>query len=66
MKPTDWTQAFLVAWILVAVAYDLFAGYWWGTDATISAVAYDLGRQHPVIPFAVGVVLGHVFWRLRE
>lgn len=47
----------LVGWdIYVAIAEP---------GATISALTLDFAQQHPVIPFSVGVVAGHIFWRQR-
>ena len=34
-------------------------------EATISVVLYDLAKQHPMIPFIIGVLCGHVFWPLK-
>ncbi len=34
-------------------------------NATISIVLYNLSKQHPMIPFTIGVLCGHVFWPLK-
>ena len=34
-------------------------------NATISIVLYTLSKQHPMIPFIIGVLCGHVSWPLR-
>lgn len=31
-------------------------------DLTITAVTWDWAKRYPVIPFAAGVVAGHLFW----
>lgn len=32
---------------------------------TISEVIARAGREHPLIPFALGVVIGHWFWSIK-
>ncbi len=32
---------------------------------TISEVIARAGREHPMIPFAVGVLIGHWFWSIK-
>jgi len=34
-------------------------------DATISFALYTVSTQHPIIPFVIGVLVGHVFWPLH-
>jgi len=33
-------------------------------NATISFAIYTISRDHPIIPFTIGVLCGHVFWPL--
>ncbi len=33
-------------------------------NATISFSIYTISTQHPIIPFTIGVLVGHVFWPL--
>lgn len=33
---------------------------------SISALLHEWGRQHPSVPFAAGVLCGHVFWPARR
>jgi len=33
-------------------------------DATISLSLYKISKDNPIIPFALGVLCGHVFWPL--
>jgi hypothetical protein len=35
-------------------------------NATISLSIYTLSRQHPIIPFMIGTLCGHVFWPLMH
>ena len=51
-----------VALIVVAVAWDVYAWVNRSTLDTLSEVALAVSGQHPIVPLAVGVVLGHLFW----
>ena len=33
---------------------------------TISHALYTISREHPIIPFSLGVLTGHVFWPLTS
>lgn len=33
-----------------------------GKGATISEVTLGFAQRHPIVPFAVGVLCGHLFW----
>ena len=35
-------------------------------NATLSFSIYTISRQHPIVPFIIGVLCGHVFWPLRS
>lgn len=57
---------FALLFALVALlAYDLFAVYRYGFDGTISVVVFTLAKSAPIIPFLVGVVVGHLFWPIE-
>lgn len=58
-----YTKALLVIGILLIAAYDVFALFVWGVEATISRVVGVEGSfDAPTIPFGVGCVCGHLFW----
>lgn len=59
------TQIGFLILVLMTVAYDIFAYKVWGVDATISRVTLAWAREWPVVPFSVGVVVGHLFWPQR-
>jgi hypothetical protein len=65
MPPDRVTACFLVAVIVLVIAYDLLALWTWGADATISRVLGHLGRRWPVFPylvaFSMGALFGHLF-----
>lgn len=52
----------VLAVVLAIIAFDAWA--WTNIDrhGTISAACYALARQWPVIPFLVGLIIGHLFW----
>lgn len=63
-----WTIGILIGVTLALIAWDVYAYVTAGGPATISDVTLDFARQHPVLPFAIGVVCGHALWgqRIRE
>lgn len=44
------------------VAFDLWAWHAYGRDGTLSAALHRLGQHWPLIPFLVGLLVGHLFW----
>ena len=60
------TKWVVVAVTLLLIAYDVAALAIGGVDATISRVVLGWSRENPIIPFAVGVVCGHLWWSQRE
>lgn len=42
------------------IVYDVWAAF--QVDATISRVMKDLAHRHPIVPFAFGVLMGHIYW----
>ncbi len=62
----DWpatTKFVLLAFIVLLVAYDFVAFWCGGKDGTISNVAYECLRDHPILAIAIGAVIGHIWWR---
>lgn len=57
------TKWFIVAIIVLIGVYDLIAKFAFGYDATISSVlGVEASFETPTIPFAVGFIMGHLFW----
>ena len=52
----------ILAVVLALSAYDVAVCVWHGQSATISLVLYGHCRENPIIPFALGTLLGHVLW----
>lgn len=43
-------------------AWDIYVTARGETDATVSRTLWDWGRLYPILPLAIGVILGHCFW----
>ncbi len=56
------TIAFIVVVLAVIIVYDIFAIVAGGYDATISSTLYASAKDYPVVSFALGFVMGHIFW----
>lgn len=57
---TSWVLIVLVA---VVIAWDVYAAYFsQGVGDTFSEVILGFARRHPVLPFSVGVICGHLFY----
>lgn len=57
---------FGTAWIIlicvaVLIGWDIYAAMS-PVQPTISALTLAFAHKHPVIPFLIGVVTGHLFW----
>ena len=53
-------------WVLLSAAaalvgWDIYAAMS-PTQPTISALTLALAHAHPVLPFSLGVIMGHLFW----
>ncbi len=48
--------------VIVIVVWDVSVLWLGRPDATISAVIYQLSKENPIIAFALGVIIGHLFW----
>jgi hypothetical protein len=63
------TKLFIAADTALVIAYDIFAFWRWGVDATISRVTLrwaQAGATHAAaLGFVVGSLLVHLFWRQK-
>jgi hypothetical protein len=48
-----------------AVVYELVALSNACEGDTISEIVWEAATDRPVLPFAIGVVIGHLFWQKR-
>lgn len=58
------TRIFIVVTLLVVLVYDIAAAVFGGTGTTISHEIIVFSHDYPIVPFLVGVVMGHLFWRM--
>jgi len=59
------TIGILVSIILALIAWDIWVVIEPTPGDTISEITMFYARRHPVIPFALGVVCGHLLWGQR-
>jgi len=62
MKTADVTKAVLAATVLLLVAYDISVATNTVTGDTISEVIAGWSWRCQTVPFAAGVLVGHLFW----
>jgi hypothetical protein len=58
-KVTQWT---LIGVTFALVCYDAAVMSREGVNTTISRVVLQWSQNNPLIPFAFGIVCGHLFW----
>jgi len=56
----------LIAAIVLLIGWDIFAYIKGGGEATISSVILDTSKEFPPLPFAFGVLCGHLFWPQKD
>lgn len=59
------TTIFIIATIVIWIAYDVFAYLKWGNAGTESVVGFNLTKISPGILIAIGYVLGHITWQVH-
>lgn len=52
----------ILATIIIIVLWDVSVVLMGRPETTISAVLLQLAKDNPIISFAMGVVVGHLFW----
>ena len=61
-----WTVIFISATFVSIALYDVLAISGGGTEASISHTLIVWSYNYPVLTFAFGFVMGHLFWRVRS
>lgn len=56
------TSIFVLAMIVAIAAYDVWAIYAGGTEASVSHLLRVWSYKYPAITFSFGFVMGHLFW----
>ena len=57
------TKAVIVAVALILAAYEALVIALGIPQATISEAVWDWSSRYPYLPFAAGILCGHLFWR---
>jgi hypothetical protein len=55
------TATLLIGTVLAFPLYDIWVGYNYGANATISMVVWYSSMKYPFIPFMSGFLAGHIF-----
>jgi hypothetical protein len=55
----------MLAAILAVAIFDLIAGSRANGLETVSEVIWRWSSDYPILPFAIGLVIGHLFWSRR-
>jgi len=63
MSAADFTRLLVIAAIILLVIYDLIVISMYGKDASISCVFFEYAKANPIVAFAAGLVMGHIFWK---
>lgn len=66
MTGRAWTIAILIATTLGLIGWDIYVALTPEPGDTISQVVLGFAQNHPVLPFAFGVLMGHFFWPQRR
>ncbi len=66
MKYAAVTKYFILSAILIIACYDAFVISAGGVEVSISHTMIEWGYKYPIFTFAFGVVVGHLFWRMRD
>lgn len=58
------TTIFIIGVILIILGWDGFAMYKGGVGASISHTIIKWSYEFPAFTFAIGFVMGHLFWKI--
>ena len=65
----NWRQItiyFCVLALIIILGYDAFACFKGGNYATISGLFWSLSKTYPMVPFLLGVLVGHLCWQVTN
>lgn len=65
MKTRNLTIWILIGVSIILIGYDIYVAVNDVKEDTISEVLLYYGRQFMIIPFGLGVIMGHLFWPQR-
>ena len=65
-KMTPYTaRIVLLIIVLIVVLWDVIVTYSGRPEASLSQVILEKSMKDPIIPFLIGVIIGHLFWPNR-
>lgn len=60
------TTVFIFVIIFIVAVYDVWVIWKKGKTHSISAVIIRSSKQYPLITLMVGVLIGHLYWRMDD
>ena len=60
------TRLFIISIFIMIVSYDVLTIYKGGVETSISQTLIEWSYKMPSFTFAMGFIMGHLFWRLRD
>jgi hypothetical protein len=62
LEPKHYAALALTAILIAVGIFDVFAGIYLPPGGSISYLIHDLSGRYPIVPFAAGILCGHLFW----
>lgn len=59
------TGILLATLVVGCIGYDVWA-YFEHDEATISEWIWNESKNFPLIPFGMGILMGHLFWQVKK
>ena len=60
------TAAWVLTITVASIVFDLVMYWRHGWEGTISYLALTRSRRYPILPFVLGVLVGHLLWPQPE
>lgn len=62
MEPKHYAALALLVVLIIVGVFDVLAGIYLEPGGSISYLIHELSGKYPVVPFAAGILCGHLFW----
>jgi len=56
------TATIIISTVMAWIGWDIYAAFNREAGDTISEVVLAAAQGKPIVPFAVGMIIGHLFW----
>lgn len=60
---TDWYPWLWFLWLIAGLALEIFALASGVKGRTLSELVWWITTEHPLLPLAFGILMGHFFWQ---